>query len=451
MSSSNTISQYDKMTKTPIPKLLIALSIPTTISMLVTNIYNMADTAFVGQLGTSASGAIGVVFGFMAIIQAFGFMFGMGCGSIISRSLGEKDVKNASLYASTGFFSAFLFGVLIEILGFLFLDPLVVFLGSTKTIEPFAKTYISYILVAAPFMASSYTLNNVLRYEGKAVLGMVGLMTGAILNMVGDPIFMFGFHMGIHGAGLSTCLSQIVSFLILLSMFFRKKTLTQISLNRVARSFGVYVQIVTTGLPSLIRQFLNTFATVLLNHCAGMYGDAAVAAMSIVSRISFFVFSVSLGIGQGYQPISGFNYGAKKYDRVREGFKTAILFSQIVLVLFAAVVMIFSEPIVTVFRDDPEVIQIAIRALRLQCLALLLMPFMTITEMQMQSTGKKLAASILSSLKSGIFFIPTLLLLAKFRGIAGIQEAQPLANVFSLFPSIFFAIWFFRNLPKESR
>ena len=439
------------MTKTSIPRLIICLSVPTILSMLVTNIYNLADTAFVGQLGNSASGAVGVVFGFMAILQAVGFMFGQGSGSIIARLLGAKDKGKATVIASTGFFCSMLLGLVIEILGFLFLDPLVMALGSTETIAPFAKIYISFILLAAPFMTASFVMNNILRYEGKASLGMIGLMTGGILNMIGDPIFMFGFHMGIAGAGLSTALSQCISFGILLSMFLRGKTECRLSIHNMTRQPADILNIVTTGLPSLLRQGLNSLTTVLLNSQAAVYGDTAVAAMSIVSRISMFVFSFALGIGQGFQPISGFNYGAGKYKRVRKAFCFTSILSEGVITVIAFLVILCSEGLIQIFRNDAAVIAIGTRALHLHCISLLLLPICMVTEMQLQSTGQKFGASLLSSLRSGLFFIPLLLILAKVRGLSGIQEAQPLAYVFAFIPSLFFAIWFFHKLPKEDR
>ncbi len=447
---TNTIaSQYDKMTKTSIPKLIIRLSVPTILSMLVTNIYNMADTAFVGQLGNSASGAVGIVFGFMAILQAVGFMFGQGSGSIIARLLGAKDKESASVTASTGFFCALFLGLLIEIPGFLFLDPLVMLLGSTETIAPYAKTYISFILLAAPLMTASFVLNNILRYEGKATLGMIGLMTGGLLNIIGDPIFMFVFHMGIAGAGLSTALSQCISFGILLSMFLRGKTECRLSVHRISLQPGRIFNIMATGMPSLLRQGLNSLTTVLLNSEAAVYGDSAVAAMSIVSRISMFVFSFALGIGQGFQPVSGFNYGAGKYRRVRKAFLFTSALSEGLIIVISLFVMLCSNNLIGIFRNDATVIEIGTRALRLHCMSLLFLPACMVTEMLMQSTGQRLSASLLSSLRSGVFFIPLLLILAKVRGLSGIQEAQPLAYVLAFIPSLLFAVWFFRKLPKE--
>ena len=253
------------MSLTPIPRLILGLSVPAVISMLVTNIYNLVDTAFVGQLGTSASGAVGIVFGFMSIIQAIGFMFGQGAGSILSRALGMKDRQSASVNASAGFFASFLSGVLICIFGFVFLDDMVFWLGSTQTIAPFAKTYITYILISAPFMCSCLTLNNILRYEGRAFLGMIGLMSGAILNMAVDPVLMFGLDLGIAGAGLSTALSQLISWGILLFMFLSGKTESKLSIkNAVYFTPRLFGNIMATGFPSLLRQVLNSITAVML-------------------------------------------------------------------------------------------------------------------------------------------------------------------------------------------
>ncbi|MGN0633692.1 MAG: MATE family efflux transporter [Oscillospiraceae bacterium] len=446
------MTQYEKMTQTPIPKLILTLSVPTIISMLVTNIYNLADTAFVGRLGTSASGAVGIVFGFMAIIQAFGFMFGQGSGSIISRALGRLDEKTASLHASAGFFSSLICGFIISLIGFIFLDDIVMLLGSTETIRPYAETYIRYILISAPFMCSSLTLNNILRYEGKAALGMAGLMTGAIFNIACDPLLMFVFDMKIAGAGLSTALSQFLSWAILLGMFLTRRTETKIS-PKIALSAApaVVFGIMATGFPSLLRQGLNSITTVLLNSRCGIYGDAAVSAMSIVTRIIFFAFSIALGIGQGFQPVSGFNYGAGKYSRLKQAVKFTSVISECIIIVGCVVLTVFSGSLIGIFRNDPEVIEIGVRALRLQAVAQLVLPPCMVVEMLYQSTGKKLGASLLSSMRSGILFIPLLLILSEFRGLSGIQEAQPLSLLLSLPLTIPFAVIFFKRLPPEDK
>lgn len=421
--------QYIRMTTEPIGRLLMTLSIPTIISMMVTNIYNIVDTAFVGTLGTSQSGATGVVFGFMAILQAVAFMCGQGAGSIMSRKLGGKEQEEATKYTSTGFFLSFTLGAIMAVLSFLFMKPLLSMLGSTKTIAPYARTYITYILLSAPFFTSSFTLNNLLRYEGKAKLGTVGMMTGAVLNISLDAILMFGLKLGIAGAGIATAVSQCVSFGILISMFLRGKTQTKISLRFVALDIETLWNIVATGFPSLLRQGLNSVATMLLNRTAGFYGDEAVSAMSIVSRISFFPMAVAIGIGQGFQPISSFNFGAKKKDRVRKAFFGALVGAEIMLLMMSIPIYIYAGPLVGRLRDDSEVIRLGIRALRLMCIGQLFVPLSMMVEMGFQSAGEKLLASIGSSLRSGVVFIPVLLIFAELRGMAGIQEAQPVAFV----------------------
>ncbi|MBR7044675.1 MAG: MATE family efflux transporter [Lachnospiraceae bacterium] len=442
-------SQYIKMTQTPVLPLIASLSVPTILSMLVTNIYNLADTAFVGQLGTAASGAVGIVFGYMAIIQAAGFMFGQGAGSIMARLLGARRVADAEKTASTAFFCSLISGGLIGLVSLIFLDPVVRVLGSTETIAPYARTYILFIIASAPLMTASFTMNNLLRYDGKASLGMIGLMTGAVMNMVGDPILIFGLRMGIAGAGLSTALSQTASFCILLSMFLRGKTTVGISLKRAEFLPARIFDICATGFPSMIRQALNALTTIVLNTCAKPYGDVAIAAMSIVSRISFFVFSIALGIGQGYQPVSAFNFGARKYGRLRKAFRVTAALSETVMLAGVVLVLAFSGNLIGTFRDDPEVIAIGTRALRLHMLGMLALPFGMTVEMTLQSTGSRLAASVLSSMRSGLFFIPLILILSRLRGLAGIQEAQPLAYILATLWSLIFMKRFFGKIPLE--
>ena len=440
------------MTKTPVSRLILGLSVPTIISMLVTNIYNLVDTAFVGQLGTSASGAVGIVFGFMTVIQAVGFLFGQGAGSILSRALGEKDRDKASVHATAGFLSSFSAGLLVGILGLIFLGGMVRLLGSTETIAPYAETYITYILIAAPFMCSCLTLNNLLRYEGKAALGMIGLMVGAVLNMAGDPILMFGLDMGIAGAGLSTAVSQFISWLVLLFMFLSGRTESKISFSCMKKIRpAMLADIFATGFPSMLRQGLNSLATVLLNAQCAVYGDAAVAAMSIVSRIIFFAFSIALGIGQGLQPVAAFNYGARKFSRLKKGFLFTVVTAESIIIVGTILLIVFSGSLIGLFRDDPDVIEIGTRALILQAIASMALPPCMTTEMLLQSTGKRLHASLLSSLRNGLLFIPLLLILAQLRGLAGIQEAMPIALCLSLPITAPFTVGFFRRLPKEDR
>ena len=442
-------TQYDKMTKQPVGSLVIKLGIPTTLSMLVTNIYNMVDTMFVGKLGTSASGAVGIVFGFMSILQAFGFLFGQGAGSIISRRLGNKDEDSASVVASTAFFSSMFMGLLIGILGTVFNTKMVYLLGSTDTILPYAKTYSLFIMASAPFMTSTFTMNNILRFEGKASLSMVGLMTGAILNMVGDPILMFGLDMGIAGAGLSTAISQFISFCVLLSMFLSGKTQSKLSVRKITREFNVLFDIVATGFPSLVRQGLQAVSTMILNQQARIYGDAAVAAMSIVSRISFFIFAVGLGIGQGFQPVCGFNYGARKFSRVKEAFSFTLVAGEVLLGMFAVAGLLFSNQAIAVFRDDAEVIAFGTPALRYQCMALFLNPLIVLSNMTLQSTGQRAWATFLSMMRSGLYLIPMIYILTYTMGARGIQLAQPVSDVLSFATALPVIVNFIRKLPED--
>lgn len=434
--------QFIKMTQTPVPNLVIQLGIPTTISMLVTSVYNMADTFFVGKYGTSASGAIGVVFGLMAIIQAFGFMYGQGAGSISSRALGEKDPEKASKFSSTGFFAALLTGVLMTALGLLFLDPLMRLLGSTETILPYARTYAIFILLAAPFMCSSCVLNNVLRFEGQAAFSMVGLAFGGILNIFGDWLLMGYFNLGVMGAGISTAVSQTVSFCILISMFLRGKTSGKIALRNISKKFADLSLICKTGFPSLVRQGLTSISTMLLNDRAGVYGDAAVAAMSIVNRVCFFTFATALGIGQGFQPVCAFNYGAKKYDRVRKAFWFTFIVGEVFLGTVALVGMWFTRPLVQIFRDDPLVVEIGALALMVQFIGQLFQPMAVCTNMMFQSVGKVWVATLLSMLRSGLFFLPVLLVLSAMFGLTGVQVAQGIADVLTMFVALPFALQF---------
>lgn len=440
--------QYKKMTETPVAKLVIMLSIPTTISMLVTNIYNMADTYFVGKLGTSASGAVGIVFGLMAIIQAFGFMFGHGAGSIISRRLGAKDVESATRFASTSFASALIAGGMITLFGLLFLEPLMRLLGSTDTILPYAKTYAMFILIAAPFMAASCVLNNILRYEGRAAFAMVGLTTGSILNIFGDWFLMIRLGLGVEGAGISTAVSQFISFFILLFMFLSGKTQSRLSVRWITRDMSEVLLICKTGLPSMMRQGLSSISTMILNGQAGIYGDAAVAAMSIVNRICFFIFSVGLGIGQGFQPVSAFNYGAKKYDRVRTGFYFTLAAGEVLLGAVAVIGMFFPEELIAFFRDDPEVIAIGSVALSVQLVSLFFQPLSVCSNMLFQSIGKNGRATFLSMLRSGLCFIPVILILSQTMGLLGVEIAQTVADIMAFFIALPFVVSFMKKLKK---
>ena len=442
-------AQYRKMTETPIPKLVLTLGIPTTISMLVTNIYNMADTFFVGTLGTSASGATGVVFGLMGIIQAFGFMLGHGAGSNISRRLGSREVDKARMYAATSFYASLGAGLLILLFGFCFQDPLLRLLGSTDSILPYARDYSTWILLAAPAMAGSCVMNNILRYEGKATFAMCGLVSGGLLNILGDYLLIQVFSLGISGAGISTAVSQYISAGILLVPFVTKKVQSRVTPRFVSHRFGDLLTILTTGLPSMMRQGLGSISTMVLNGCAGPYGDAAIAAMSIVSRVMNFLFCIGLGVGQGFQPVSAFNYGAKKYSRTKDAALFTCFFSMVVLAVAAAFGWVFAGPIVTLFRDDPDVIAIGTFALQAHCIALCFLPISVCGNMLFQSIGKSGRATFLASSRSGLFFIPIVLLLNWCMGLTGLQIAQAVADILSALVTLPLVWSFLRHLPPD--
>lgn len=441
---------YKKMTQTPVEKLIISLSIPTIISMLISNIYNMADTYFVGTLGVSASGAVGVVFTLMSILQAIGFTLGHGAGSVISRLLAQKDVENASHYVSTSFFLALFMGLLLALFGIPMATPLMRLLGSTETILPFARDYGLYILLAAPVLIGSLVLNNVLRYEGKAFYGMIGLTLGGVLNIALDPIFIHGFKMGVAGAGLATALSQTIGFTVLLVMHFRHAQ-ARISIRNVRLKGWLVGDIVTTGMPSMIRQGMTSISSGILNNCAGMYGDACVSAMAITGRCQFFMLSIALGIGQGFQPVSGFNFQAKKYARLRRAFRFTLLSGIAVLLVVCGMGCIFAPQLVGMFQNDSEVLRIGSLALRFASISLIFTPISIAPNMLFQSTGYKIRALFTACLRSGLCFIPMLLILPPMLGELGIQLSQPIADITSSLLTIPFAIHFFRNIPREDQ
>lgn len=445
-------AQFKKMTQTPIPKLIATLAVPTTISMLVTSIYNLADTFFVSQLSTSASGAVGIVFSIMTIIQAVGFTLGMGSGSLLARKLGMKDKKAADTYAATAFYTSLVLGLIITVIGVCFGKQLLLLLGATDSILPYALPYAEYIFWAAPVMCASFVMNNILRSEGKAALAMIGLCTGGILNIILDPIFIFLLKMETAGAALATMISQAVSFLILLSMFVFKRSNISLSVKNVSFKPRIYIDTVITGFPSLSRQGLASVATAMLNVAAKEYGDPAIASMSIVTKVCMLVLCICLGIGQGFMPVIGFNYGAKMYDRVRKAFKFTITTNTLIMSMLAVVLYIFAAQIMMIFRaDDAEVIKIGTAAMRAQCFAMPFMATTVVVNTTLQSLGKSVRATILSCCRQGIFFIPAILIMPKLLGLTGLEFSQAIADILTFAVSVPFAIWFFKELKADEK
>ena len=440
--------QFRRMTETPIPQLVLSLAAPTILSMLITSIYNLADTFFVGQISTSASGAVGVVSSLMAIIQALGFMLGHGAGTIISRSLGSRDTTAATRFASTSFFTALVFGVVLAVAGLGTLPHFMMLLGSTETILPHACAYARPILIAAPLMISSLVMNNILRYEGKASFAMIGLVTGGGLNIALDPLFMFVFGLGTAGAGIATALSQSISFCILLSMFLRGKTVSQFRLSAVTREARDFGRILLGGAPSFGRQGLNSIGGMLLNLAARSHGDAAVAGMSIVSRIFMFIISVAIGVGQGLQPVASFNYGARKYRRVRQAAIFTIEAAFCMLVVLVGLCWVNGDVLVRLFRDDPAVTAVALPAFHYQCLAMLLQPIIVVANMTFQSVGASGRATFLACCRQGVFFIPLILILPRTHGLFGVEICQPIADVLTFLVSLPFLLAFLQQLGR---
>lgn len=441
--------QYKKMTETPISKLVSSLAAPTVISMMVTMIYNAADTFFVSKINVSASGATSIVFTLMGVIQACGFTFGHGAGSNISRQLGAKDFEEAKKYSSTAFFLALITGALIGVFGLIFLTPFMKLLGSTDTILPYAKEYARFILIAAPAFVSSCVLNNILRYEGMAKLAMIGLTTGGILNIILDPIFIFVLKLGAAGAGLATAISQYISLGILFSVFLQKKTQSRISVKYFTFDFRVIKNIVLTGIPSFARQSLNSVSTMVLNITAKPYGDPCIAALGIVAKCAMLVFSVAVGIGQGFQPVCSFNYGAKKYHRVRESVFFTLKLDIAVVASLSAVIFAFAPKIIGLFRKETEIVNIGAPALRYLCVAMLLLPIIMIANMTFQSIGKTGRAFFLACSQNGLFYIPLIIILNKLIGLIGLELAQPIAYFTAACVSLPFLLSFTKQLKNS--
>ncbi len=439
---------YRKMTETPVSRLIVSLGIPTTISMLVTSIYNMADTYFVGTLGESQQAATGILFTLQAIIQAVSFMLGQGSGTLVSKALADKNTREASEYVSTAFFTGAAAGTVLMIAGLLLLDPMLYTLGSTDTILPHARDYGMWVLIASPFMVCSFVLNNNLRYEGKAFYAMIGLVTGGILNIFGDWLLINVLEMGVFGAGLSTAVSQMISFSILL-IAHGKMAQGKIRPWNISKKARVYLTIARIGFPALIRQGFASISNGLLNNLTRPFGDAAIAAMSVVSRYSMLVMCVGLGVGQGFQPVASFNYQAKKCSRVKKGLLFTMGVGFVLVAVMALPGILFPEFIVSLFQKSAEVQLIGGFALRCASFAVLFLPLSIPVNMLYQSIRKAGISSFLSLLRSGLMFIPVLIVTTNLWGLTGIQISQPVADILTGLVSIPFTLHFLYKTPDE--
>ena len=424
------------MTETPIRSLIPRLAVPTVISMLVTGIYNSADTYFVGRISTQATAAVGLVFTVMALIQALGFFCGQGSANYLARLLGAGKKQEASEVAVMGFAMALVIGLILAVGGNLQAERIADWIGATSSARPDTVAYMRIILMGAPFMTCQFVINNQLRFQGSAMYAMIGLMCGAVINIGLDPLLMFGFHLGIRGAAIATVSGQFVSFCALM-VGSRMGENIRLSLSNLKPDFGYIASISANGFPSLMRQGMAAISTLLLNRYANFYGgDAAIAGMSIVSRILMLMMSALVGFGQGYQPVCSYNYGAGLYKRVKEGYFFCIKYGTVILSVFSVLCLIFAKPVVGWFRDDPAVIAVGSTALRWQAAALPLMATSILTNMMLQATGKSLKSSITSSSRNGIFFIPLILILPRFFGLLGVEMTQAWADVLSFFLAV---------------
>ncbi|NLB15606.1 MAG: MATE family efflux transporter [Clostridiales bacterium] len=432
--------KHQLMTTAPVEKLVLKMALPSMISMMISSIYNMVDTLYVGRLSTQAAGAVGVVFSYMSLIQAFAFFFGHGSANFISRSLGAKNTDGAAKMAATGFFSCFIAGLFFMSTGLIFMDPLLYLFGSTETILPDAQGYFFYILLGTPFIMTSFVMNNQMRLQGNAHMSMIGMSAGAILNIILDPVFIFAFDMGVAGAGLATAISQFVSFIVLIRLSGSRDGIP-IRLANFRPRLNHYKQIISGGTPSLARQGITSVSNIVLNQLAGLYGDPAIAAFSITARVMMLANSALIGFGQGFQPVCGFNFGAKLYGRVRKAFWFSVKVGTAYSLVCAVVGFAFAPQIIAVFRgSDPELLEIGVAALRAQSLLFVLNGYIMITSMYLQTINKTFEASVVAMARQGIFFIPIVYLLNFIMGLKGMIASQPLADVLTFIISLIFGI-----------
>ena len=442
--------QHHRMLHTPMPKLILSLAAPTVASQLISIIYNTADTYFVSQISTSASAAVGVVFSLQSIIQAYGFGVAMGASSLISLRLGEKRDREANGYASSGFFAEFVGGVLMLIFGLLFLEPLMRALGATETMLPHAKAYGRIILMGAPIMCCSFALNSILRSEGAATSAMIGLCSGGLLNIALDPLLIFTFGLGTAGAAIATVASQCVSFVILAAAFAKGKSIVSLRPRYISHRLRDYGQIIAVGFPTIARQGMASLASALLNLQAGVYGDAAVAALTISNKIYLLVRSIIIGIGQGFQPVAGYNYGAGDRKRTREAFTFATKLGTVVCIFAGCIIAVFAAPIMGWFRADEQVVSIGRTALLYACAVMPFMAYSTFVNQLYQCLGYKVPATVLASLRQGICYLPLIFLLPRLFGLPGVQATQPASDLLTFFICIPFQITFFRKHLRDN-
>lgn len=448
-------AKYVRMTGTPVPKLVLQLAVPTIISMSVSAMYNLADSYFVGHVSTSATAAVGIAFAYQSFIQAIGFFFGSGSGNYLSRALGARDSAGAEKMAATGFLTSLILAVLVALAGLSCLTPLCRLLGATPDVLPSARAYMGWLLLATPFLVSQMSLNNQLRMQGNAVFAMIGVSSGAVLNVILDPIFIFTLDMGVAGASLSTAISQFVSWCLLLwGTTFHGNV--HIHLRNFAPSAERYREIAAVGLPSLMRQSLGCISTICLNWAAAKYAlpgceASTIAAFSVVSRIMLCAMSVIIGFGQGFQPVCGFNWGAELYGRVRQAYVFTMKTSTAAILVMSVLGFVFAPEVIAFFRDaDAELIRIGTTVLRWQCVAFPLVGVTSPTNMLLQNIRRTLPATLLSASRQGIFFYPALLIAPRLWGLQGLQCTMALADIGTFLLCVPFSVSILRELSRRA-
>jgi putative MATE family efflux protein len=422
------MKKTDKLGKTPIPKLLTQMSIPAVIGMLISAIYNIVDTAFVGRIGTDAIGAVTIAFPLFMIVTAVGLTFGIGSASYISRLLGEKNKEMANKVSTTSIITTFILGIIFGAIGLYFLKPLLRLFGATDSIMPYAISYTSIIISGSVFTMGSMNMNNMVRAEGSAKMSMIALSIGALLNMFLDWVLIFIFNMGIAGAAIATVVSQAVSTIILLIFYQTEKSVLDFKFKEFTPSISIYFEIMKIGIPTFIRQLFSSVAMTLLNNMAAVYGAVAIASVGIINRVFSLGFFITIGFAQGFQPVAGFNFGAKKIRRLKESIKITIKRTTIINIILFVLFLVYNEQVVSIFSEDPRVIDIASTGLRFYALVLPLLGFSLTANTLFQALGRSLPATILSVSRQGLFFIPALLILPRYFDLNGLFMAQPIAD-----------------------
>ena len=429
------------MLNEPVSRVIPKMAIPTIVAFLITSIYSLADTYFVSSLGTNATAAVSVNASLDQLIMMTGSMLAMGANSYIARLLGQGDEKKASQVLSTSFILAGGLGALLMIFGSIFMTPMVRLLGATPTCEAYAIDYATYILLAAPFMACNFVMNQCLRSEGSATLSMVGMGFGGILNCVLDPIFIFGLDMGVAGASLATAISKWVSFAILIFPYVTRRSMLHLSIKNFRFSWDIISKVVSVGSSSMFRNGLAVIAGILLNDLAGNISDSVLAGIGVCTKVMMFPFCIILGFGNGFQPVAGFNWGAKQYDRVTESYRFSSVVSLVGSLAMAAIIAVFADPIIALFAGtDPEMREIGKICIWLQCIALPIHAWVAMVNMLCVGLGNAKGAMLLATARQGSCFLPILYPLAWLFGAYGIASVQALADVLTMALAIPIAI-----------